>query len=137
MSHISCQKGAPVSVRDLNCVFDAQHEATNTKLFLSLAEHSNAINLPLPSIRNLISRGQYPIRTVLFGNRRLVPRVEHERLVATLLATGNVPFTGPETLDRIVPAAVVITSSEVVATPSPRRRGRPREAIPKSMGDVA
>lgn len=105
--------------------------------FLSLAEHAASLNLPVNSIRNLISRGQWPARTVLLGNRRLVPKLEHDRLVATLLETGRVPFTGPETLDRIAPHADSAVTSAMAPLPSPRRRGRPRKSVPTSMGDVA
>jgi hypothetical protein len=69
------------------------------KLLLTVREHGDAVAFDEKSIRNSISKGLWPVRTVKLGGRRLIPVIEHKRLIAVLLATGAVPLSGPDAFD--------------------------------------
>lgn len=63
--------------------------------FLSLADHAADLSISLRTVRNAISLGKWPAKTVLLGRRRLVPRAEHERPIAQLLRFGKVSLNEP------------------------------------------
>lgn len=89
--------------------------------FLSLADHAADLSLSVRTVRNAISRGKWPAKTVLLGRRRLVPRDEHQRLVAALIREGKIPLDGTW---NTPPAAEQITDVPVTK----RRIGRPRKS---------
>lgn len=60
--------------------------------FISLEEHAADLAVSIKTVRNKLSLGTWPAKTVLLGNRRLVPVAEHDKLVAQLLTEGYVPI---------------------------------------------
>ena len=122
---------------------ESQAASANTHYFLSLAQHAADLNVPEGSIRNRISRNQWPVATVRIGGRRLVPRGEHERLLAILMSGMSIPLSGPGTLAECERLLTTVRSGNSVSAPiapdtiAPRRRGRPRKAAPVTLGDVA
>lgn len=88
--------------------------------FLSLADHAADLSLSVRTVRNAISLGRWPAKTVLLGRRRLVPLGEHQRLVAALIREGKIPLDGSWD-------APVAASQTTEAPVTKRRIGRPRK----------
>lgn len=65
--------------------------------FLTLAEHAAEFRLAINTIRNRISLGTWPAKTVRIGKNILIPRVEHERVVAQILGQAGIHQTPKKT----------------------------------------
>lgn len=92
---------------------------------LSLAVHAAALGMSERTVRNAIASGCWPAKTVCLGRRRLVPLVEHEKLIEDLIKFGSIPLSGSWH-----------SKTTVISHAPPKRRvGRPRKslALPGSL----
>ncbi|SBP89259.1 helix-turn-helix domain-containing protein [Thiomonas delicata] len=91
--------------------------------FLTVAEHARQLRRKPQTIYNRISQGTWPVKTVLVGGRRLVPRLEHERYIQQLLIQAGIALLvcGSE------PSISVAGNENSASSENPKkRRGRPR-----------
>lgn len=91
--------------------------------FISIETHARLLNISVRYVANRAAAGTWIAKTVLFGRRRLVPMVEHERVVRELLAGADVVQR------RVVEAAFDDHDRRPLeyAEGRPLRRGRPRK----------
>lgn len=88
---------------------------------LALGEHARRLGVAVHWVANRCAAGTWPARTIKIGRRRLVPLIEHERMVAELLAGAGI---------AAVPARPAPQPPALAAPqqPTKRRPGRPRGA---------
>lgn len=78
---------------------------SHTPALLSVDAAAHIIGISAKTVRNWLSAGRFPVKTVKVGDRRLVVAADLDRFLAEL--------TGSTTTHA--------------AEPAPRRRGRPRK----------
>lgn len=95
---------------------------------LPLAEHARRLGIAHHWVANRCAAGTWPARTIKIGRRRLVPLVEHERMVRDLLAEAGITAVPAQP----VPAPAPATPQQ----PAKRKRkpGRPRDASGRGVG---
>jgi hypothetical protein len=64
--------------------------------FLTLSEHAAVFRLAVNAVRNRISLGTWPAKSVRVGKNILIPRLEHERVVAEILGQAGINPTLPK-----------------------------------------
>lgn len=87
---------------------------------LALGEHARRLGVAVHWVANRCAAGTWPARSIKIGRRRLVPLIEHERMVAELLAGAGIKAVPAQ------PAQPTPTAPEGPAKPAKRKPGRPR-----------
>lgn len=97
---------------------------TNSE-FLTIPEHARELRRKPQTVYNRISQGTWPVKTVLIGGRRLVPRVEHDRYIRQVLIDAGVALLacGTEPSDPLARDHHNASSKH-----AKKKRGRPRNS---------
>lgn len=102
------------------------------KPFLKISEHAKAFYLAENTIKNRILNGTWPARVVKIGKLILIPRVEHERVIAEMLVSAGIGIQPTGGISSTDPHQSPITTHEnqlvVVGLKRKRGPGRPRKS---------
>lgn len=90
----------------------------------TLAEHARLLGYSQRTVENRVAAGSWPARTIKLGGRRLVPRVEHERVLREAMARAGIELEVRQTQPQQAEAAEL----RARARPGPGP-GRPRRSV--------
>ncbi|OIQ69021.1 hypothetical protein GALL_493800 [mine drainage metagenome] len=96
------------------------------KPFLTISEHSKAFFLAANTVKNRILHGTWPAKPVKIGKLILIPRVEHERVIAEMLVSAGIGIQPTGGISSTDPHQSPITRHENLLVGQKRAPGRPR-----------